>query len=131
MGGRRSGKEVEALLQEFAASGLDQREFCAHRGVGRSTLNHYLRRSRVERGGVPQPRLIAVEVCSAESRKGNNGARLGAHGMERSRATPSMESAAGADAGLAVMFDGGRRIEVRRGFDSGVLRQLIAVLEQA
>jgi hypothetical protein len=42
-----------------------------------------------------------------------------------------MESAVGADAGLAVVFDGGRRIEVRRGFDSGVLRQLIAVLEQA
>jgi len=51
--------------------------------------------------------------------------------MERSRATPSLESAAGADTGVAVVFDGGRRIEVRRGFDSGVLRQLIVVLEQA
>ena len=32
---------------------------------------------------------------------------------------------------LAVVFPGGRRIEVRRGFDAVTLRQLVAVLEQA
>ena len=131
VGRRLSRKEVEALLQEFATSGLRQREFCAHRGVGLSTLSHYLRRSRAERGDVPQPRLIAVELSPAESGEVNNSAKLADRGIEHSRATPSMESAVGVDTGLVVVLHGGRRIEVRCGFDGGVLRQLIAVLEQA
>ena len=32
---------------------------------------------------------------------------------------------------LAVVLPSGRRIEVRRGFDVGTLRQLVAVLERA
>ena len=32
---------------------------------------------------------------------------------------------------LSVLLSGGRRIEVKRGFDVGTLRQLVAVLEQA
>lgn len=32
---------------------------------------------------------------------------------------------------LAVLLSSGRRIEVKRGFDAGTLRQLVAVLEQA
>jgi len=31
---------------------------------------------------------------------------------------------------LAVLVSSGRRIEVKRGFDAGTLRQLMAVLEQ-
>jgi hypothetical protein len=30
----------------------------------------------------------------------------------------------------AVLLSSGRRIEVKRGFDTGTLRQLVAVLEQ-
>ena len=32
---------------------------------------------------------------------------------------------------LAMLLSSGRRIEVKRGFDAGTLRQLVAVLEQA
>ena len=32
---------------------------------------------------------------------------------------------------LAVVLDGGRRIEVRRGFDTDTLRRLVSVLERA
>ena len=41
-------------------------------------------------------------------------------------------AAPGGDSGeLAVVLDGGRRIEVSRGFDADTLRRLVAVLERA
>jgi hypothetical protein len=42
-----------------------------------------------------------------------------------------VEVAAHGGSDLAVVLPGGRRIEVRRGFDSGTLLQLVAVLERA
>jgi len=36
----------------------------------------------------------------------------------------------GSGSELSVLLPGGRRIEVKRGFDAGTLRQLVAVLEQ-
>ena len=37
----------------------------------------------------------------------------------------------GADGGLVVESRGGRRIEVRRGFDTGTLERLLTVLDKA
>lgn len=37
----------------------------------------------------------------------------------------------GPGAELVVVLSGGRRIEVKRGFDGGTLRQLVAALERA
>jgi hypothetical protein len=66
------------------------------------TLARYVVRYRNQHAdGGGQPRWVAVEVA------GHDGSEL------------------------SVVLPGGRRIEVKRGFDSGTLRQLVAVLEQA
>ena len=119
---------MEALLQEFAASGLRQREFCAGHGVGLSTLGHYLRRSRVEMAGVLAPRLIAVELHRADSGMAGSCERQAEPGTAPPSSRPSMECEA--DSGLAVVLRGGRRIEVHRGFDAEVLEQVVCILER-
>ena len=68
------------------------------------TLNRYVTRYRKQKkDGGGSPRWVAVEVAG--------------HG--------------GIGSELSVLLAGGRRIEVKRGFDAGTLRQLVAVLEQA
>jgi len=100
----RSRAEADRLATEYEASGLDREAFCQQRGIPLKTLARYVTRYRKQRtaGGEPQ-RWVAVEVA------GHNGC-----GGE-----------------LTVLLSGGRRIEVKRGFDVGTLRQLVAVLEQA
>jgi hypothetical protein len=82
-----------------------------------STLSHHLKRARVE-SNVPPQRLIAVELRSAEPAEPC---------LEQARALIGEHEGRG---GLAVALRCGRRIEVRRGFDAGVLEQLIRVLER-
>lgn len=107
VGRRRSRQEVEQVVAEYESSGLSQVEFCRERGIALSTLGRY--RSRQQRqartGGNA---LLAVEVS------GRAPAPIGATGS-----------------GLAVVLRSGRRIEVGRGFDTGVLEQLVRVLEVA
>ncbi len=68
------------------------------------TLARYLTRLRRERNGNDgAPKWVAVEVAQGD---GNTGE-------------------------LIVTLGGGRRIEVRRGFDTDTLRRLVAVLERA
>src|ERR1039458_7731761 len=100
VGRRRSRAEVEQLVAEFESSGLSRVEFCRERGLALSTLGRYRKRGRP----VPAPAnaLLAVEVS------GRAPVPLGATGS-----------------GLAVVLRGGRRIEVGRGFDTGVLEQLV------
>lgn len=92
------------MAGEYEASGLSRQEFCDQRGLPLKTLARYVTRSRREKNGnegVPQ--WVAVEIAA---RGGNSGE-------------------------LAVVLDGGRRIEVRRGFDADTLRRLVAELERA
>jgi hypothetical protein len=91
------------MAADYEASGLTREAFCNQRDVGLKTLDRYVTRYRKQRadGGEPQ-RWVAVEVA--------------AH--------------SGCGSELAVILSRGRRIEVKRGFDSGTLRQLVAVLEQ-
>ena len=68
------------------------------------TLARYLTRLRREKNGNDgAPKWVAVEVAAGD---GNTGE-------------------------LIVTLGGGRRIEVRRGFDTDTLRRLVAVLERA
>jgi hypothetical protein len=94
------------LVVEFEASGLTRTAFCQERGLSLSTLARYRRRqprrASGEAGGAK--RWLAVEV-----------------------AVPTV---AGDVSGLAVLLAGDRRIEIRRGFDAGTLRQLVLSLEQ-
>ena len=102
---RRSRAEAEQLVVEYEASGMSREEFCRKHGLALSTLARYQRRreqGQVE--GAGPSRWLAVELS-------------GAH--------PEGAS------GLAVVLTGGRRIEVRRGFDAQTLRQLVSLLEPA
>jgi hypothetical protein len=91
------------MAAEYEASGLNQVDFCAQHDVPLKTLGRYLTRYRKQQSsGEEQPRFIAVEVTGDK----------------------------GCDSELTVLLRGERRIEVKRGFDPGTLRQLIAVLEQ-
>src|SRR5450755_2654724 len=99
----RSRVEADQLAVEYEASGLNQEAFCGERGLALKTLARYLARYRKQNTGSVCPRWVAAEVAGP-----------GVHVSE-----------------LAVLLPGGRRIEVKRGFDPTVLRQLMAVLEQA
>ncbi len=104
---RRSRAEAEELVAEYAASGLSRKEFCRRRGLAVGTLDKYRKQQgrQAESGG--EGRLVAVELCGV-----------------------NQASESGASSGLAVLLARGRRIEVRGGFDTQVLEQLVRVLEQ-
>jgi hypothetical protein len=103
-GRRRNRKEADQLAVECEASGLSQREFCEQRGVPLKTLARYLARYRREQTGENQkPQWVAVEVAAKRGDPGE----------------------------LTVVLAGGRRIEVRRGFDAETLRRLVVALERA
>ena len=98
----RSRGEADQVASEYEASGLSQEAFGRQRDIPLKTLARYVVRYRKQQAHSDgAPRFVAVEVT------GHDGGEL------------------------AVVLPGGRRIEVKRGFDSGTLRQLVAVLEQA
>ena len=100
---RRGRAEAEQLVVEYEASGMSRVEFCQKHGLALSTLARYQRRREPghDEGAGPS-RWLAVELSGAHP--------------------------AGAS-GLAVVLTGGRRIEVRRGFDAQTLQQLVSLLE--
>jgi hypothetical protein len=99
--GRRSGQEVERLVEEFISSGLKRSEFCRARGLSLGTLRRRLEgKQKVKEG----PRLVAVELESAMGEKAS---------------------------AIEVVLARGRRVEVRPGFDATTLQAVIAVLERA
>ena len=96
----RTRDEARQLAAAFQSSGLSRQEFCALNNVSVNTLSRYLKKH----GEAPadDARLIQVEIAEPVT------------GM----------------AELAVVLSGGRRVEVRRGFDTLTLRQLVAALER-
>ena len=99
----RSRTEADHLAAEYEASGLTREEFCQQRDVPLKTLCRYVTRYRNQKAESGQPqRFVLAEVTGHTGRGGE----------------------------LAVLLSSGRRIEVKRGFDAGTLRQLVAVLEQ-
>ncbi len=56
---RRSADEVRAVVQQYTASGLSQREFSEQTGIKLSTLGRYVRREK--RPDVP-PQLAPVKL---------------------------------------------------------------------
>lgn len=103
---RRSRAEVEQLVAEYEASGMGRTAFCQQRGISLSTLTRYRRRQEQTAGvAAAGKRWLAVEVCGSPAAGG--GARV---------------------SGLTVVFPGGRRIEVGRGFDADTLKRLLTVV---
>jgi hypothetical protein len=103
---RRSRAEAEQVAREYEASGLSRVEFCRKRGLSLATLARY-RKRQAQGEATSGHGWLAVEVT----------------------ANPTRESRA--NSGLAVALPkGGRRIEVRCGFDAQTLVQLLGVLER-
>jgi hypothetical protein len=98
----RNRAEADQLAAEYEASGVSQAEFCRQRDLPLKTLARYVARFRKQSVSGNEP-----------------------HKPQRFVA---VEVAAGCDE-LTVLLPGGLRIEVKRGFDAGTLRQLIAALE--
>jgi hypothetical protein len=99
----RSRAEADQLAAEYEASGLNRREFCEQNNVALNTLTRYVTRYRRQKADKREPqRWLAVEL--PEQRRDSSE--------------------------LSVVLPGGRRIEVKRGFDVGTLRELMTVLEQ-
>jgi hypothetical protein len=106
---RRSWAEVQALVAEFEASGLIRSRFCQQRGLAVGTLDKY--RQRVHGGRQSKGRaFVPVEVVSSMA--------------------GDVNSVAGRDGALVVELRSGRRIEVRRGFDTGTLERLLTLLDR-
>jgi catalase (peroxidase I) len=104
---RRSSEEVKRLVLEFEASGLRPNDFCRNRGMALSTLRRHLKKRGSGEGGAKTgSRLVAVELAKWERNT-------------NSRAASALE----------VVLSGGRRIEVRREFDSATLARVVKVLE--
>ena len=104
---RRSRGEVKRLVAEFEASGIERKEFCRTHGIALSTLQRHLKRhgSGVGRAKAGN-RLVAVELSGEEPKRNSQMA-----------------------CALEVVLPGGRRIEVRREFDSVLLGRVVKVLE--
>ena len=106
---RRSRAEADALVAEFEASGLMREAFCQQGGLSVGTLDKY--RQRVRKGlrssGGP---MVPVEVVWSTAQNANRDT--------------------GRDSVLVVELRGGRRVEVRRGFDAGTLERLLTVLDR-
>jgi hypothetical protein len=99
----RSRAEADRIAAEYEASELSQEQFCQQRGLPLKTLSRYVTRYRKQNPGSNSTRrLVKVEVAGASGCGGE----------------------------LSVLLSSGLRIEVKRGFDAGTLRQLVAVLEQ-
>jgi hypothetical protein len=105
---RRSRAEVDRLVAEYEASGLTRQEFCTGHGLSLVTLDRYRKRRQQGQENIAgASRFVQVELAGPKTRHGD------AEGSE-----------------LAVVLAGGRRIEVRSGFDGELLMQLVHVLEQ-
>ena len=111
---------MEQLVAEFEASGLNRREFSRLHGVAVGTLDGYRKRHRLTQAGKAQGGpLVAVQLCSAQPAEPSFDRACGCSDVEQELSS-----------GLAVVLACGRRIEVQRGFEAGVLEQLVRVLER-
>ena len=111
---RRSLAEVQRLVTEFVSSGMRRSEFCQSRGLSFSTLDRHLKKLRLKKRRKPISsadrfdRLVAVELAAGKS--------------------PSQQERS---CGLAVVLQGGRRIEVDPHFDMSTFERLVSLLERA
>ena len=111
---RRSRAEVQRLVTEFVSSGMRRSEFCHSRGLSFSTLDRHLKKLRWKKRRKPISsadrfdRLVAVELAARKS--------------------PSQQEPS---CGLAVVLQGGRRIEVHPDFDTNTFERLVSLLERA
>ncbi len=100
----------EDLVWRYRRSGRTRKEFAAEAGIPVTTLDYYIRRvnrnSSAEEASVS--RILPVELVTGEHEE---------------------PAARGAQSAVVVRLGNGRAVEVHRGFDAQLLRDLLAVLE--
>ena len=96
---RRTGKEVQRLVEEFISGGMKRSDFCRSRGLSLGTLRRHLEGGK--QGARQTPRLVAVE--------------LEQKAVQKAKASE-------------VVLGQGRRVEVRPGFDAATLQRCIGPL---
>lgn len=64
------------IVEEYRKSGLSQREFCEHRGIAKSTLGYWLRKSRKATSAPEQP-LVRVPARALSEGAGKMVIRAG------------------------------------------------------
>jgi len=112
------------LVLRYRASGLTRKGYAAQEGISVSALDYYVRREgrAALPAGFPPNRILPVDVIAAGAEAPVSGAaRPG--GVPPSGIQPVMPS------GVAVRLANGRSIEVERGFDAELLREVVAALE--
>jgi len=125
---RRNREEVEQLVIGYRSSQVPRKEYCRLHGIGLSTLDRYLQQWHRQRsqGGkevAAEGRLVAVELAGAAS--------VSAVPVPVRHVDTKSSEAMARPSGLTVCLSGQRRIEVQRGFDASVLKQLVELLERA
>jgi hypothetical protein len=97
----RKERQWRRRINDWRASGLSVRDFCARHGL--ATASFYNWRRALERRVAEGPAFVPVQVVAD--------------------AVPAQASA------LEVVLVDGRTVRVAPGFDAATLRQLLAVLE--
>ena len=100
----------EDLVWRYRTSGRTRKEFAAEAGIAVSTLDYYIRRVNRKSTAqqIPQSRILPVDLIPAEYEE---------------------PAARGTQSTVLVRLPSGLAVEVRRGFDAQLLRDLLAVLE--
>jgi len=98
----RKERQWQRRIDQWRASGLSVRAFCARHGLAQASF--YAWRRVLERRTAEQPAFVPVQVVAD--------------------ATPAGQASA-----LEVVIADGRVVRVAPGFDAATLRQLLAVLE--
>jgi transposase-like protein len=104
---RRSREEIERLAVEYEASGARVSDFCRNHDLKPSVLQRHLKGRRLGK---------------VESREVKRLVPVALVGTKRHADTPR-------ECALEVVLSSGRRIEVRREFDSATLGRVVKVLE--
>src|SRR5436309_8966665 len=103
----RKEQQWRRWINQWRASGLSVRAFCARHGLATASFYNWRRelqrRAAAEQAAAEQPAFVPVQVVAD--------------------AVPAQDSA------LEVVLAGGRTVRVAPGFDAVTLRQLLAVLE--
>jgi hypothetical protein len=108
---RSSNKEQfwRTTVQQWRASGLSVRAFCARRSL--SEPSFYAWRRTLQESDAAQVRFVPVQVVAQQT-------------------APAADGASAAADTLELVLDGGRRLRVRPGFDGPTLTRLLALLEE-
>ena len=99
---KRLRRDWPAVVQAYTASGLSVAAFCRDQGISTSLLYRWRRR------------------CPDEAAPGSSGSFVELRPVDRR----------GAGSGIAVVVDGGFRLEVEPGFDATTLERVLACVAQ-